>query len=243
MCPAGGIALCVHFLEPDPMKLPLPSSWQAVVGDETEKPYFAALREFVAEERRAHDVYPPEGEEFTALELTPYEQVRVVILGQDPYHGLGQAHGLAFSVRPGVRPPPSLRNIFKELKSDLGCRIPDNGFLVPWAEQGVLLLNTVLTVREAEPNSHRGQGWEKFTDAIIRTVGHKDDQVVFVLWGAPAGKKTELIDTERHTIVRSVHPSPLSAKRGFFGSRPFSQINAALRKAGKPEIDWQLPDL
>ncbi|HEX8273281.1 MAG TPA: uracil-DNA glycosylase [Longimicrobiaceae bacterium] len=225
------------------MKLPLPSSWQAVVGDETEQPYFAALREFVAEERRTHAVYPPEGEEFTALELTPYEQVRVVILGQDPYHGPGQAHGLAFSVRPGVRPPPSLKNIFKELRDDLGCRIPNNGFLVPWAEQGVLLLNTVLTVRDAEPNSHRGRGWEKFTDAIIRKVGHKDEEVVFVLWGAPAGKKTELIDTERHTIVQSVHPSPLSAKRGFFGSRPFSQINAALKKAGKPEIDWQIPDL
>lgn len=225
------------------MKLPLPPSWQAVVGDETEKPYFAALREFVAEERRTHAVYPPDGEEFTALELTPYEQVRVVILGQDPYHGPGQAHGLAFSVRPGVRPPPSLGNIFKELRDDLGCRIPNNGFLVPWAEQGVLLLNTVLTVREAEPNSHKGRGWEKFTDAIIRRVGHKDDEVVFVLWGAPAGKKTELIDTARHTIVQSVHPSPLSAKRGFFGSRPFSQINAALKKAGKPEIDWQIPDL
>jgi uracil-DNA glycosylase len=225
------------------MKLPLPPSWQAVVGDEAEKPYFAALREFVAEERRAHAVHPPEGEEFTALELTPYEQVRVVILGQDPYHGPGQAHGLAFSVRPGVRPPPSLRNIFKELRDDLGCHIPNNGFLVPWAEQGVLLLNTVLTVREAEPNSHKGKGWEKFTDAVIRRVGHKDDEVVFVLWGAPAGKKTELIDTERHTIVQSVHPSPLSAKRGFFGSRPFSQINAALKKAGKPEIDWQIPDL
>ena len=225
------------------MKLPLPPSWQAVVGDETEQPYFAGLREFVAEERRTHTVYPPEGEEFTALELTPYEEARVVILGQDPYHGPGQAHGLAFSVRPGVRPPPSLRNIFKELRDDLGCRIPNNGFLVPWARQGVLLLNTVLTVREAEPNSHRGRGWEKFTDAVIRKVGHKDDEVVFVLWGAPAGKKTELIDTERHTIVQSVHPSPLSAKRGFFGSRPFSRINAALRKAGKPEIDWQIPDI
>lgn len=225
------------------MKLPLPSSWRAVVGEETEKPYFAALREFVSEERRTHAVYPPEGEEFTALELTPPEQVRVVILGQDPYHGPGQAHGLAFSVRPGVRPPPSLKNIFKELRDDLGCRIPDNGFLVPWAEQGVLLLNTVLTVREAEPNSHKGRGWETFTDAVIRRVGHKDDEVVFVLWGAPAGKKTELIDTERHTIVQSVHPSPLSAKRGFFGSRPFSQINAALNRAGKPEVDWQIPDL
>jgi uracil-DNA glycosylase len=225
------------------MKLPLLPSWQAVVGGETEKPYFAALREFLAEERRAHAVYPPEGEEFTALELTPYKQVRVVILGQDPYHGPGQAHGLAFSVRPGVRPPPSLRNMFRELRDDLGCRIPNNGFLVPWAEQGVLLLNTVLTVREAEPNSHKGRGWEKFTDAIISRVGHKEDPVVFVLWGANAQKKTELIDTGRHTIVQSVHPSPLSAKRGFFGSRPFSKINEALRQAGKPEIDWQLPDI
>ncbi len=225
------------------MKLPLPPSWQAVVGDELEKPYFSKLRDFVAEERRAHAVYPPEGEELTALELTPYDDVRVVILGQDPYHGPGQAHGLAFSVRPGVRPPPSLRNMFKELRDDLGCRVPDNGFLVPWAEQGVLLLNTVLTVREGEPNSHKGRGWEKFTDAVIGRVGHKEDPTVFVLWGANAGKKTELIDTGRHTVVRSVHPSPLSAKRGFFGSRPFSKINEALRKAGKPEIDWQIPDL
>ena len=225
------------------MKLPLPPSWQAVVGDETETPYFAKLREFVEEERRTHAVYPPEGEEFTALELTPYDQARVVILGQDPYHGPGQAHGLAFSVRPVVRPPPSLRNIFKELRDDLGCRIPNNGYLVPWAEQGVLLLNTVLTVREGEPNSHRGKGWEKFTDSVISRVGHKEDPTVFVLWGANAGKKTELIDTERHTIVQSVHPSPLSAKRGFFGSRPFSQVNEALRRAGKPAIDWQVPDI
>lgn len=225
------------------MKLPLPASWQAVVGDETEKPYFARLRKFVEEERRTRTVYPPEGEEFTALELTPYEDVRVVILGQDPYHGPGQAHGLAFSVRPGVRPPPSLKNIFKELRDDLGCRIPNNGFLVPWAGQGVLLLNTVLTVREAEPNSHKGKGWETFTDAVIRAVGHRDDPTVFVLWGANAQKKTELIDTRRHTIVQSVHPSPLSAKRGFLGSRPFSKVNAALREAGRPEIDWQIPDL
>ncbi|HEX2092981.1 MAG TPA: uracil-DNA glycosylase [Longimicrobiaceae bacterium] len=225
------------------MKLPLPASWQAVVGEELEKPYFPKLREFVEEERRNHAVYPPDGEEFTALELTSYEATSVVILGQDPYHGPGQAHGLAFSVRPSVRPPPSLKNIFKELKSDLGCKIPNNGYLVPWAEQGVLLLNTVLTVRAGEPNSHKGKGWEKFTDAVIRKVGHKDEEVVFVLWGAPAGKKIELIDTERHTIVQSVHPSPLSAKRGFFGSKPFSQINAALREAGRPEIDWQIPDL
>ena len=225
------------------MRLPLPPSWQAVVGDELEKPYFHRLRDFLEKERKEHTVYPPEDEVFTALRLTPYDETKVVILGQDPYHGPGQAHGLAFSVQPGVKPPPSLRNIFKELHADLGCKIPNNGYLVPWAEQGVLLLNTVLTVREGEPNSHKGKGWEKFTDAIIRTVGHKPEEVVFVLWGAHAGKKIELVDTDRHTIVQSVHPSPLSAKRGFFGSRPFSQINEALRKAGKPEIDWQIPDL
>lgn len=225
------------------MKLPLPESWQAVVGDETEKPYFLALRDFVEEERRTHTVYPPEDEVFTALELTPFERVGVVILGQDPYHGPGQAHGLAFSVCPGVRPPPSLKNIFRELHDDLGCRVPNNGYLAPWAEQGVLLLNTVLTVREGEPNSHRGKGWEKFTDAVIRRVGHREDPVVFVLWGGNAAKKTGLIDPARHTIVKSAHPSPLSASRGFFGSRPFSKINAALRKAGRPEIDWQIPDL
>lgn len=225
------------------MNLPLPDSWQAVVSDETEKPYFYKLRDFLEKERREHTVYPPEDEVFTALELTPYDETNVVILGQDPYHGPGQAHGLAFSVRPGVKPPPSLRNIFKELHADLGFRIPNNGYLVPWAEQGVLLLNTVLTVRAGEANSHKGKGWEKFTDAVIRKVGHRPEEVVFVLWGGNAGKKLELIDTDRHTIVQSVHPSPLSARRGFFGSRPFSRINEALRKAGKPEIDWQIPDL
>ncbi|HEX7240440.1 MAG TPA: uracil-DNA glycosylase [Longimicrobiaceae bacterium] len=225
------------------MRLPLPGSWQDLLAEELEKPYFPKLREFVEKERREHTVYPPEGEEFTALELTPFERVSVVILGQDPYHGPGQAHGLAFSVRPGVRPPPSLRNVFRELGDDRGCRVPNNGYLVPWAEQGVLLLNTVLTVREAEPNSHKGKGWERFTDAVIAKVGHREDRVVFVLWGANAWKKTELIDTDRHVVVRSVHPSPLSAKRGFLGSRPFSQIDAALREAGKPAIDWQIPDL
>ncbi|MBV9774673.1 MAG: uracil-DNA glycosylase [Gemmatimonadetes bacterium] len=225
------------------MKLPLPGSWQTLLADELEKPYFPKLRAFVDEERRTHTVYPPEDDVFNALKLTPYERASVVILGQDPYHGPGQAHGLAFSVRPGVRPPPSLVNIFKELRDDLGCRIPNNGYLVPWAEQGVLLLNTVLTVRDGEPNSHKGKGWEKFTDAVIRKVNDKEDRVVFVLWGGNAGKKTELIDTGRHAVVQSVHPSPLSARRGFFGSRPFSQINTALREGGRPEIDWQLPDL
>jgi uracil-DNA glycosylase len=221
----------------------LPRSWQAVVGEELDRPYFHKLREFLDRERREHVVYPPEADVFNALKYTPYEATNVLILGQDPYHDEGQAHGLAFSVRPGVKPPPSLMNIFRELKSDLDCRIPDNGYLTPWAEQGVLLLNTVLTVRAHAPNSHKGQGWEEFTDAVISQVGAKDDPVVFVLWGANAQKKTKLIDTDQHTIVQSAHPSPLSAKNGFFGSKPFSKINAALRASGKREIDWQLPNI
>lgn len=220
------------------MDLPLPGSWQERLGDELAKPYFQKLRDFVAGERRTHEVFPPEDEVFTALRLTPYESVRVMILGQDPYHGPGQAHGLAFSVRPGVRPPPSLKNMFKELHDDVGCPVPKTGYLAPWAEQGVLLLNAVLTVRAGEANSHKGKGWEKFTDAVIRAVNDKEERVVFVLWGAYAGKKRELIDESRHAVVQSVHPSPLSARRGFFGSRPFSQVNAALREAGRGEIDW-----
>ncbi len=222
---------------------PLPASWQAVVGEEREKPYFRNLEKFLDTERREHTVFPPRNEVFTALKLTPYEGTNVVIVGQDPYHDEGQAHGLAFSVRPGVTPPPSLRNMFKELHDDLGCRIPDNGYLVPWAEQGVLLLNTALTVRAHSPNSHKNKGWEKFTDAVFHAVGTKEDPVVFVLWGGNARKKVKLIDRDRHTILESAHPSPLSAKSGFFGSRPFSKVNEALRAAGKPEIDWQLPDL
>jgi uracil-DNA glycosylase len=225
------------------MKLPLPGGWQPLLAPELEKPYFSKLRAFVDAERRTHEVYPPEDEVFTALRLTPFEAAKVLILGQDPYHGPGQAHGLAFSVRPGVRPPPSLANIFKELRDDLGCRIPNNGYLEPWARQGVLLLNAVLTVRTGEPNSHKGKGWEKFTDAIIRLLGQRGEPMVFVLWGGYAGKKAELIDTGRHTIVQSPHPSPLSAKRGFFGSRPFSRINATLESFGQEPIDWQIPDL
>ncbi|MCA1596503.1 MAG: uracil-DNA glycosylase [Chloroflexi bacterium] len=166
-----------------------------------------------------------------------------LILGQDPYHDVNQAHGLAFSVRRGVRPPPSLVNIFRELQSDFGCRIPNNGFLAPWAEQGVLLLNAVLTVRAHSPNSHKGHGWETFTDSVIRQVNEKESPVVFVLWGGYARKKAALVDTGRHFIVESAHPSPLSAHNGFFGSRPFSQVNAALEKAGESPIDWQIPDL
>jgi uracil-DNA glycosylase len=222
---------------------PLPPSWQAVVGDERQKPYFRELDKFLDEERREHTVFPPHEEVFTALKLTPYDGVKVLLLGQDPYHDDGQAHGLAFSVRPGIPPPPSLVNIFKELHSDLGCEVPDNGYLVPWAEQGVLLLNAVLTVRAHAPNSHKNKGWEKFTDVVIRAVGEKDDPVVFLLWGGYAQKKVKLIDTDRHTIIQSAHPSPLSARSGFFGSKPFSRVNETLHAAGKPPIDWQIPDL
>jgi uracil-DNA glycosylase len=223
------------------MKLPLPPSWQARVGAELEKPYFEKLRAFVDGERRRATVYPPEDEVFTALERTPYERVKVMILGQDPYHGPGQAHGLAFSVRPGVRPPPSLVNIFKELRDEMGCPVPNHGCLFSWADQGVLLLNAVLTVRDGEPNSHKGKGWEKFTDAVIRALAEREDPVVFVLWGGYAARKEVLIGAP-HFIHRSAHPSPLSARRGFFGSKPFSIINRELARAGQDPIDWCIPD-
>jgi uracil-DNA glycosylase len=172
--------------------------------------------------------------------LTPYAEANVLILGQDPYHGEGQAHGLAFSVQPGVTPPPSLVNMFKEMEADLGIKRPKTGYLAPWAKQGVLLLNAVLTVRAHEANSHKGQGWEKFTDAAIKVLSAREAPVVFVLWGGYARKKKALIDAARHTIIESAHPSPLSARNGFFGSKPFSKINAALRKNGREEIDWAL---
>ncbi len=221
----------------------LPASWQRLLADELAKPYFHKLQEFLRAERRQYTVYPPEPEVYSALQLTPYEAVNVLLLGQDPYHDANQAHGLAFSVRPGVQPPPSLVNIFLELRHDLGCRIPNNGYLVPWAEQGVLLLNAVLTVRAHEPNSHKNKGWEKFTDRILQQVNDKDSKVVFVFWGGYARKKTKLIDLTRHTVIESAHPSPLSARNDFFGSKPFSAINRALCAAGKPAIDWQIPDL
>ncbi|HYW09517.1 MAG TPA: uracil-DNA glycosylase [Longimicrobium sp.] len=219
----------------------IPETWKPLLAAETREPYFHELRDFLEAERAAHTVYPPEDELFSALALTPYERVRVLILGQDPYHGPKQSHGLAFSVRPGVRPPPSLANIFKELRDDRGCPAPASGSLVPWAEQGVLLLNAVLTVRHREPNSHKARGWERFTDGVIRAVNARTERVVFVLWGAYAGKKEELIDASRHVVIRSAHPSPYSADRGFFGSRPFSRINEALEARGGEPIDWCLP--
>ena len=220
----------------------LPPSWRPLLVEEFDKPYFRELEQFLERESRTYSIYPPEKDVFTALQLTPYENVNVVLLGQDPYPGEGQAHGLSFSVQPGVKLPASLRNIYKELATDVGFRIPNNGYLAPWAKQGMLMINAVLTVRAGEPNSHQGKGWETFTDTIIRRVNEKDDPVVFVLWGAYAQKKIALLDTGKHTIIKSAHPSPLSARNGFFGSRPFSQINQALRAAHKPEMDWQLPD-
>lgn len=225
------------------MQVDLPTSWHAHLADELEKPYFQKLRQFVDEERQHYSVFPPEQDVFSSFKLAPYDQVNVLLLGQDPYHDDNQAHGLCFSVRPGIKPPPSLMNMFKELREDVGFRIPNNGYLVPWAEQGMLMLNAVLTVRAHAANSHKNRGWETFTDAVIRKVNEKEDPVVFVLWGGYAQKKLALIDTSRHTVVQSAHPSPLSARSGFFGSKPFSKINQALRAAGKPEIDWQLPDV
>lgn len=223
------------------MKDRLPADWKKVLKDVLDGPEFAELEAFVAEERREHTVYPSEEDLFSAFRLTPYEKVEVLLLGQDPYHGQGQAHGLAFSVQPGVKPPPSLVNIFKELQSDVGVPKPKDGSLIPWAERGVLLLNAVLTVREGEPNSHARHGWEHFTDAVIQKVSARPEPVVFMLWGSYAQKKKALIDTSRHVILEGVHPSPLSAKKGFFGSRPFSRANAALEKAGREPIDWALP--
>jgi uracil-DNA glycosylase len=225
------------------MTPPIPDGWLPTLAGETEQPYYHKLQQFLEQERSAHTIFPPEPEVFTALELTPYAQANVLLLGQDPYHDDGQAHGLCFSVRPGVPPPPTRANIYNELKSDVGFRIPNNGYLTHWAEQGMLMLNAVLTVRAHQPNSHKNKGWETFTDAVIRAMNAKPSQVVFVLWGAYARKKTALIDSSRHVIIESAHPSPLSARSGFFGSRPFSKINAALRAAGQPEIDWQIPEV
>ena len=219
----------------------LPESWRDALADEFAAPYFHALKDFLVEERRTHTVYPPAPDVFNALRFTPLEDVKVFILGQDPYHGAGQAHGLSFSVRPGVRVPPSLQNIYKELQTDLpGFTPPRHGYLRAWAEQGVLLLNAVLTVRAGEANSHAGKGWEGFTDAVIRAVNAKPERVVFVLWGAYARKKAKLITGKQHVIIESAHPSPLSMAR-FMGSRPFSKVNAALEEAGEAPIDWQLP--
>jgi len=219
------------------------TDWNPVLRAELAKPYWPELQRFVAEERHRGPVYPAPDEVFAALHLTPYSEVKVLILGQDPYHGPGQAHGLCFSVRPGVPAPPSLQNVFTELESDLGIPAPDHGCLQAWARQGVLLLNATLTVRARRAASHQGKGWEAFTDAVIQAVSEKPERVVFILWGAAARKKRTLVDTSRHVVIESAHPSPLSARNGFFGSRPFSRANQALVEAGREPVDWRLPPL
>ena len=216
------------------------TDWNPLLRGEFDKPYWQELQAFVRAERERTTVYPPADEVFAALHLTPYADVRVLILGQDPYHGPGQAHGLCFSVQHGVPAPPSLVNILKELEADLGCPPPDHGCLESWARNGVLLLNAVLTVRARTAASHAGKGWETFTDEVIRTVSAKPERVVFILWGGYARKKKALIDTSRHVVIESAHPSPLSAHNGFLGSRPFSKANAALVEAGREPIDWCL---
>ena len=219
----------------------LNNDWAPFLEPEFEKPYYKQLRQFLVQEYNTRRIYPDPYDIYAALRVTGYAAVKVVILGQDPYHGAGQAHGMSFSVKPGVPAPPSLQNIFKELHSDLGGYLPNNGYLLRWAEQGVLLLNTVLTVREGQPNSHRGMGWETLTDKVIETLNQREVPLVFVLWGSHAQSKKALIDAKRHRIIQSPHPSPLSAHRGFFGSRPFSRANAYLKELGLPEIDWQIP--
>ena len=219
------------------------NDWLTPLKPEFSKPYYAKLYQKVKEEYNTRRIYPPADDIFNAFSLTPLEKVKAVILGQDPYHGEGQAHGLCFSVKPDVEIPPSLVNIFQELHDDLGCYIPNNGYLVKWARQGVLMLNTVLTVRAHQPNSHRGIGWEEFTDAAIRILDRQDRSMVFILWGRPAQMKKAMLHNPRHLILESPHPSPLSAFRGFFGSRPFSKTNAFLEKNGLEPIDRQIENL
>ncbi len=222
----------------------LHESWFRHLQGEFEKPYMQALKAFLESERAVGKrIFPKGSEWFHALDATPLDRVRVVILGQDPYHGEGQAHGLCFSVKPGIPPPPSLVNIYKELKSDMGLAPPRHGFLEHWAQQGVLLLNSVLTVEAGRAASHQGKGWEVFTDQVVRLVNQQKRPVVFILWGTYAQKKAGFVDGTRHLVLKSVHPSPLSARGGFFGSRPFSKANAFLEQSGQQPVDWQLPDV
>lgn len=219
------------------------NDWEQYLTEEMQKSYYRELRQFLINQYRSVQVFPGMYDIFNALHYTSYADTKVLILGQDPYHEPGQAHGLSFSVLPNVPPPPSLVNIFKELETDLGCHVPNNGCLRPWASQGVLLLNTVLTVQAHRANSHRNKGWEIFTDKIISLLNEREKPVAFVLWGAPARRKKAMITNARHFVVESAHPSPLSAFRGFFGSRPFSKVNNFLESIGEKGIDWQLPDI
>ena len=219
---------------------PITNDWLVPLKPEFTKAYYRKLHQVIQEEYRSHKIFPPADDVFNAFHLTNFNDVKVVILGQDPYHNDGQAHGLCFSVKPEVEIPPSLVNIYKELKDDCGCSIPDNGYLVKWAKQGVLMLNTVLTVRAHQANSHRGFGWEQFTDAVIQLLNSQDRPIVFILWGAPAQKKKLMLDNPNHLILEAPHPSPLSAYRGFFGSKPFSKTNLFLEQNGILPIDWQI---
>ncbi len=219
------------------------NGWDEVLAGEFEKPYYQKLRAFLKKEYGSRRIYPDMYSIFQAMQVTPYHGVKVVILGQDPYHGPGQAHGLSFSVQPGIEPPPSLQNIFEELRQELGCYLPNNGCLLPWAEQGVLLLNTVLTVRARSANSHRGYGWEIFTDRVIELVNDLEQPVVFLLWGANAREKAALITNPQHYILTAPHPSPFSAARGFFGCGHFKKANELLTASGREPIDWQIKNL
>lgn len=219
------------------------NDWDELLKDEFKKEYYLQLKEFLKEEYRTKIIYPNMNNIFEALKSTSYKDTKVLILGQDPYHGEGQAHGLAFSVQPKIKIPPSLLNIYKELNSDVGCYIPNNGYLIPWSKQGVLLLNTVLTVRAHEANSHKGQGWEIFTDEIIKLLNKRNEPVIFVLWGANARSKREFIDSKKHYILEAPHPSPLSARRGFFECRHFSKINEILENNSKEKINWQIENI
>ncbi len=221
----------------------LKNDWAKLLEQEFEKDYYIKLRKFIVEEYNTKVIYPDKNDIFNALHDTSFSATKVVILGQDPYHGPGQAHGMSFSVKPGIKTPPSLQNIFKELHHDLGSDIPNNGYLLKWAKQGVLLLNTVLTVQSNTPNSHKNQGWEIFTDKVIEALNQKQTPVVFLLWGNHAQKKAELITNKQHLLLKAPHPSPLSVHRGFFGSKPFSQTNRFLQENGLAEIDWQITNL
>lgn len=219
------------------------NDWLPALQDEFKKPYYKKLHQTIVQEYNTKPVFPAADDIFNAFHLTPLKDVKVVILGQDPYHDVGQAHGLCFSVKPDVEIPPSLVNIYKELHDDLGCYIPNNGYLTKWAEQGVLLLNTVLTVRAHQANSHRGIGWEEFTDAAIKVLNEQDRPIVFILWGRPAQMKETMLTNPKHMILKAPHPSPLSSYRGFFGSKPFSKTNAFLRENGLQEIDWHIENV
>lgn len=223
------------------MTIPIENSWSPTLKEATATESYQLLREFLKSEYKHQTIYPEMHDIWTAFQWTPFDQVKVVILGQDPYHGEGQAHGLSFSVQPGIKIPPSLRNIYKELEADLGLQPVNHGYLKHWAKQGVFLLNTVLTVRAGQAHSHQGKGWEEVTDFAIASLNKKREPIVFILWGAAAQKKQTLIDESKHFVLTSSHPSPLSAYRGFLGSKPFSKTNHLLRESGQDPIDWQLP--